>query len=104
MKIVGTVRHMDGLGRVVIPKDIRRRANLKEGDSLEIFVEGDIICIKKEYPEKDYLDILKGVVYNVENGGDFGGDKGREFAGKLNEAIKILRSLEVDDQGTDCPE
>lgn len=35
----GIVRHMDDLGRVVIPKEIRRNCKIKEGDPLEIFVE-----------------------------------------------------------------
>lgn len=47
MKATGIVRRIDDLGRVVIPKEIRRNMKLREGDPLEIFVEGDGIVFKK---------------------------------------------------------
>lgn len=37
MKATGIVRRIDDLGRVVIPKEIRRTASIREGDPLEIF-------------------------------------------------------------------
>lgn len=39
MKATGIIRRMDELGRVVIPKEIRKNCGIKEGDPLEIFVE-----------------------------------------------------------------
>lgn len=39
MKATGIVRRIDDLGRVVIPKEIRRNMNIREGDPLEIFIE-----------------------------------------------------------------
>lgn len=47
MKSTGIVRKIDPLGRIVIPKELRRTLDLKEGDPMEIFVEGDIILLKK---------------------------------------------------------
>ena len=41
MKSTGIVRQLDDLGRLVIPKEIRNRFDIKSGDSLEIFIEGD---------------------------------------------------------------
>ena len=41
MKATGIVRRIDDLGRVVIPKEIRRVLKIREGDPLEIFVEND---------------------------------------------------------------
>ena len=38
MKATGIVRRIDDLGRVVIPKEIRRTMRIREGDPLEIFV------------------------------------------------------------------
>lgn len=38
MKATGIVRRIDDLGRVVIPKEIRRTLNIREGDPLEVFV------------------------------------------------------------------
>ena len=45
MKATGIVRRIDDLGRVVIPKEIRRTMRIREGDPLEIFVsnEGEVI-------------------------------------------------------------
>ena len=50
MKATGIVRRIDELGRVVIPKEIRRTLRIKEGDPLEIFTEGDEIILKKYQP------------------------------------------------------
>ena len=41
MKATGIVRRIDDLGRVVIPKEIRRTLRIREGDPLEIFTEKD---------------------------------------------------------------
>lgn len=43
----GIVRKMDPLGRIVIPKEIRRRFDMEEGTPLEIYVEGENILLKK---------------------------------------------------------
>ena len=48
MKATGIVRRIDDLGRVVIPKDIRRTIGIHEGEPLEIFIEGkDTVCLRK---------------------------------------------------------
>lgn len=51
MKATGIVRRIDDLGRVVVPKEIRRTLRIREGDPLEIFTdkEGEII-LKKYSP------------------------------------------------------
>lgn len=50
MKATGIIRKIDELGRVVIPKEIRRSISLREGDNLEILVENDFILLKKYQP------------------------------------------------------
>ena len=50
MKAPGIVRRIDELGRVVIPKEIRRTLRIKEGDPLEIFTERDELMLKKYSP------------------------------------------------------
>ena len=51
MKATGIVRRIDDLGRVVIPKEIRRSMRIKEGDPLEIFTTSDgCVCFKKYSP------------------------------------------------------
>ena len=66
MKATGIVRRIDDLGRVVVPKEIRRTLRIREGDPLEIFTdrEGEII-LKKYSPigelgtfEQQYADSL----------------------------------------------
>ena len=48
MKATGIVRRIDDLGRVVIPKEIRRTLKIREGDPLEIFLgEDNCVCFKR---------------------------------------------------------
>jgi len=49
MKATGIVRRIDDLGRVVIPKEIRRTLKIREGDPLEIFVDREGEVILKKY-------------------------------------------------------
>ena len=49
MKATGIVRRIDDLGRVVIPKEIRRTQRIRQGDPLEIFTTGDGEVIFKKY-------------------------------------------------------
>ena len=49
MKATGVVRRIDDLGRVVIPKEIRKTLRIKEGDPLEIFTDKDGQVILKKY-------------------------------------------------------
>lgn len=48
MKATGIIRRVDDLGRVVIPKEVRRIVGICEGDPLEIYTEGkDTVCFRK---------------------------------------------------------
>lgn len=47
MKATGVVRKIDHLGRIVIPKEIRKNLKIRDGDDLEIYVEDDAILLKK---------------------------------------------------------
>lgn len=50
MKSTGIVRKVDELGRVVIPIELRRTLDIEEKDSLEIYVDGDKIILRKYEP------------------------------------------------------
>lgn len=50
MKSTGMVRAVDGLGRIVIPIELRRTLGIEVKDSIEIFVDGDQIVMKKYLP------------------------------------------------------
>jgi AbrB family transcriptional regulator (stage V sporulation protein T) len=73
LKATGIVRRIDDLGRVVIPKEIRRTLRIREGDPLEIFVdrEGEVI-LKKYSPigelgdfAKEYADSLHETIGHI---------------------------------------
>ncbi len=96
MKATGIVRRIDDLGRVVIPKEIRRTLRIREGDPLEIFVdrEGEVI-LKKYSPigelgdfAKEYADSLHETTGHVSIIADrdviiaVAGSNKREFMGK----------------------
>lgn len=63
MKSIGIVRKIDELGRVVLPIELRRTLNIDIKDPVEIFVEGDLIILKKYEP----ACIFCGEATNVEN-------------------------------------
>lgn len=73
MKATGTVRRVDDLGRVVIPKEIRRNLGIREGDPLEIFLHEDCICFKKYIPNKleKVFDAFKELADFAEEEGGF---------------------------------
>lgn len=50
MKSTGIVRDIDKLGRIVLPIELRRLKDLDSGDSVEIYVEGDNIILRKHEP------------------------------------------------------
>ena len=56
MKATGIVRRIDDLGRVVIPKEIRRTMRIREGDPLEIYTSRDGEVIFKKYSLMGGLD------------------------------------------------
>ena len=47
MKATGIIRRLDDLGRIVIPRDVRRQLHFREGDPLELFIEKNGVLFKK---------------------------------------------------------
>ncbi len=74
MKATGVVRRIDDLGRIVIPKEIRKTLRLKNGENLEIFVDENENIILKKYSQIDKL---------------------KEFAGQITEAINNVTKKSV---------
>ena len=62
MKSTGIVRKVDELGRIVLPIELRRTLDIKERDSLEIFVEGASVILKKYRPTCIFCDSAKDIV------------------------------------------
>lgn len=71
MKATGIIRRIDDLGRVVIPKEIRRTCGIREGDPLEIFLdhENDTICFRRyaRDPSEDIKRNLEQLVEDLSN-------------------------------------
>lgn len=73
MKATGIVRRIDDLGRIVIPKEIRKTFHIKESDPMEIFINGEGEIILKKYSPmgemssfaKQYTDSLAQVTGHV---------------------------------------
>lgn len=63
MYSTGIVRRIDDLGRVVIPKEIRRTLGIKEGDHLEIYTDNDMVIFKK-FNELSFFDTMKDLISN----------------------------------------
>ena len=62
MKSTGIVRKVDELGRIVLPIELRRTLEIAERDSLEIYVEGSTIILKKYEPACIFCGDTKDVV------------------------------------------
>lgn len=58
MKSTGVVRKIDELGRIVIPKEIRRNLRIHDGENLEIFIDENSIILKKFSKIADLKDII----------------------------------------------
>jgi transcriptional pleiotropic regulator of transition state genes len=51
MRPIGVVRKVDLLGRIVLPKSLRRRYGMEPGAGVEIIVDGDHILLEKYHPK-----------------------------------------------------
>lgn len=66
MKSTGVIRRIDELGRIVIPKEIRRNLGIHDGENVEIFTEADSIILKKYYrmsTNSDLANSLCDIIY-----------------------------------------
>ena len=60
MKATGIIRRIDELGRIVIPKELRRTLHIKDGDPIEIFTAKDgVIALRKYEPSNSVLSYLE---------------------------------------------
>lgn len=60
MKATGIIRRIDDLGRVVIPREIRRNMHIREGDPLEIYLDSvnKTVCFRRYTPMDEHADTL----------------------------------------------
>ncbi len=67
MRTTGVVRRIDDLGRIVIPKEIRRNLRIRDGEPLEIFVDKETIGLKKFSSIKEMDELAKSFITIVNN-------------------------------------
>ena len=70
LKSTGVIRRIDELGRIVIPKEIRRNLKIRDGENMEIFIDMDSIILKKHSRIEDsipYAKKLCTVLHNLTN-------------------------------------
>jgi len=68
VRSIGIVRKIDELGRIVLPKELRRSLDIEEGDPMEIFVDANTIMLKKYEPSCIFCGEARNVqVYKGKN-------------------------------------
>lgn len=68
MKATGVVRRIDELGRIVIPKELRKNLRIKEGENIEIYLDdNENIILKKFSSLKNILDLSSFIVESISN-------------------------------------
>lgn len=99
MKATGIIRRVDDLGRVVIPKEIRRQCHIREGEPLEIYVdkfnEVPVVCFAKyERAFSTALeDIKKSIAELMDDVGE--NEDAADFRRAMAEAEKIFKRFEA---------
>lgn len=67
MRATGIIRRIDDLGRICIPKEIRRKLKITEGASMEIFIDGENLVLKRYTKEDDFFEELTMVCQKYED-------------------------------------
>lgn len=89
----GIVRCIDDLGRLVIPKEMRRTLMMKPNEPLEILLEDDKIIIKKFSPSANYKSALESILKTVEDDYILDNEQKTKFENCLKEAIKTCKKF-----------
>ncbi|MCI8575526.1 MAG: AbrB/MazE/SpoVT family DNA-binding domain-containing protein [Bacilli bacterium] len=100
MKSTGVIRRIDELGRIVIPKEIRRHLGIREGENLEIFTEEDRIVLKKYSKMLEYGDLSSKLCEIVPSTMDLGlviTDRDKVVSFSSNVLLDLSKS-EIDNQ------
>lgn len=91
MKATGIIRRIDDLGRIVIPKEIRRNMNIREGDPMEIYLDGDNRVIFEKY-NSGLLPFIHNLADRVEDNeyDTLSPESVKEIKGLLDKISKIV--------------
>ena len=67
MKQTGVTRKIDELGRIVIPKEIRKNLGIRDGDAIEIFTSDESIILKKYFEVRKYSELSNKLCFLIKN-------------------------------------
>lgn len=90
MNTTGIIRRVDDLGRVVIPKEVRRKVGISEGTPMEIFVSAEGIMLKKYHTENELLNMTENLKEALD---DMCVDLGPEKTGNIRRHIREIQIL-----------
>jgi len=98
MKATGIVRRVDDLGRIVIPKEVRRQLGISEGIPMELFMENGKVIFQKYNTSECVMERIKELQNAIhEDEAMFGNEKVR----KAEEHIKALKEIFKDETHAD---
>lgn len=89
----GIIRRIDDLGRIVIPRAIRDQVGIKEGDPLEIILDGDRLYLEKYIPSYEYEKYVLGIIERITNDTYLTDEKLKAIS-LLKDACVALRKIE----------
>ena len=99
MEATGIVRRTDELGRVVIPKEIRKQLGIRDGEPLEVYLDKTadghpVVCFAKHSTtfENDLASLTAQIANGLDSHGEY--DLSDKFRDAMKEAIKILKEFE----------
>lgn len=93
----GIIRRVDDLGRILIPKEIRRTLQIREGDPLEISVEEGKIVIEPYIATGDYRTAIKRIVDNIKQDSTYTEDEKRRASFVVAQLESVIESLDKED-------
>ena len=89
----GIIRRIDDLGKIVIPREIRRKMNINEGDPLEICIDGDKLYLEKYIDSYEYKKHILGIIERLVTDDDLTDEKAKVIQ-LLKDACLILHPTE----------
>lgn len=92
LKATGIVRRMDDLGRIVIPKELRKAYELKEGTKMEIYTDEQGIVLRRYMVESSLLKRIEGIGEDIREE-NIDTDTAERMLEKLREVQGMLEKL-----------
>lgn len=99
MRATSIIKVIDELGRVEIPREIRKQFEFHEGQPLEIYLDKTanghpMVCFAKYSPtfENDFVSLITQIANNMDDCGEY--DLSDKFRDTIKEAAKILKEFE----------